>query len=144
MTMIVTSEIAIRTDRMIDCMLNTIFFRESNPLFLYFIHVPLHLFPCLYIFRTFFMSSFFLLFALLFPGSSVFGRRNTELLFEYITEIVGILISHFFCDLIAFFIGVQHHFFCPVHSVIGKIGDEGLTCFLFKNGRKVRIGAEHR
>ena len=82
----------------------------------------------------------FLLSVFLFSGSSVFGRGNTEFLFEYIAEVVRILISHFFCDLIAFFIGVQHHFFCPVHSVIGKIGDEGLTGFLFKNGRKVRIG----
>ena len=82
----------------------------------------------------------FLLSVFLFSGSSVFGRGNTEFLFEYIAEVVRILISHFFCDLIAFFIGVQHHFFCPVHSVIGKIGDKGLTGLLFKDGRKVRIG----
>ena len=85
------------------------------------------------------MSSLFLLFALLFPGSSVFGRRNTELLFEYITEVVGILISYFFCDLIAFFIGVQHQLFCPVHPIIGKIGDKGLASLLFKAGGKVGV-----
>ena len=80
------------------------------------------------------MSSLFLLFALLFPGSSVFGRRNTELLFEYITEVVGILISDFFCDLIAFFIGV---FQTPTESFDPrrKLGD-GIAESLINYGMK--------
>ena len=92
--MIVTSEIAIRTDRMIDCMLNTIFFRESG--FLSIFHVfslsPVPLLPDVPRSLSVLALSAF---RLLFSGSSVFGRGNTEFLFEYIAEVVRILISHF-------------------------------------------------
>ena len=107
MTMIVTNEIAIRTDKMIVCMLNTVLF---------------------------------LLFVFFFPGGSVFGWGNAEFLFKHITEVICILISYFFCYLIAFFIGVEYQFFCSVHSVIRKISDKGLPCFLLKNRREVGIG----
>ena len=68
----------------------------------------------------------------------ILRRRYAEFLFKCIAEVVRITVADRFGDHIGFFIFIEQHMHCPVHTDIREVVDKGLSRFPLENGREVR------